>query len=136
MITLPNINGSPEQWHDKGFGHHSDTNSFYFFESEADREAFFANRVVEWSKEAHIAEVESAVDSLVSSTLNDLWYASLGDLAATALNTKARWNAEAIAVNEWQAKCYELLEDYKLLVTEESAQPIETFINSLPKFAN
>lgn len=87
-----------------------------------------------WSKEAHLFEIETAVDNLVKNQLTDLWYASLGDLAATALNSKARWNEEAILVNEWQAKCYELLEDYKEEVTEETAQPIETFINSLPKF--
>jgi len=87
-----------------------------------------------WDKQAHSQEIEAAVDALIFGKLNELWYASLGDVAATALNTKARWNEEAIAVNEWQAKCYELLEDYKEEVTEQTAQPIETFINSLPKF--
>lgn len=87
-----------------------------------------------WDKEAHCQEIEAAVDALIFGKLNELWYASLGDVAATALNTKARWNEEAIAVNEWQAKCYESLEDYKEEVTEQIAQPIETFINSLPQF--
>lgn len=85
-----------------------------------------------WDKETHLSEIEAAVDNLVRSQLTDLWYASLGDLAATALNSKARWNEEAILVNEWQSKCYELFEDYKLSVTEETSQSIEDFINSLP----
>lgn len=134
MITVANINGVPESSHDKGFGCHSDNSNFYFFESREEASAFYASLKSGWDKNSHCAEIEAAVDLLVRNQLNDLWYASMGDLSATALNTKARWNEEAISVNEWQSKCYELFEDYKLSVAEQTALSTEDFINSLPKF--
>ena len=136
MIKVANINGSPESTPNTKHGVHCDGDFFYFFESKPERESFLAALPVVWDHHTHCAEIEAAVDNLVKNQLNDLWYASLGDLAATALNTKARWNEEAVWVNEWQAQCYELLEDYKLSVTEATALSSEDFIATLPKLYN
>lgn len=134
MIKVNNINGIPESTPTNYVAKHNDGAFFYFFETKDEWEEFFSSLPKVWSKEAYLFEIETAVDNLVKNQLTDLWYASLGDLAATALNSKARWNEEAILVNEWQSKCYELFEDYKLSVTEQTALSTETFINSLPKF--
>ena len=136
MITVKAINGSPEYIPKTTHGVHCDGVNFYFFESVEERQQFMNTLPVVWNKDAHCAEIELAVDGKVNDVLKQFWYISLGDVAATALNTKARWNTEAISVNEWQARCYELLEDYKLSVTESTAISPKDFIDTLPKFDN
>lgn len=134
MIKVKNINSIPESTPTDYVARHSDGAFFYFFETQEEWESFFSSIPKVWSKESHLSEIEAAVDNLVRSQLTDLWYASLGDLAATALNTKARWNEEAISVNEWQSKCYELFEDYKLSVIEATALSTEDFLATLPPY--
>lgn len=133
MIKERNIQGSPEKLHKTKFGVFSDSHWFYFFESIEEADSFLSALDAGWNKDVHCAEVELAVDGAVNNVLKQFWYSSLGDVAATALNTKARWNSEAIAVNEWQARCYELLEDYKLSVTEQTAVSVSDFLSTLPQ---
>jgi len=106
------------------------------FATDLELENYMQNLPVVFDLSAHLIEVEAAVDALIESKLKQHWYKSLGDIAATALNTESRWNSEAVALNQWQGQCYELLEDYKLSVTEQTALSTEDFIDTLPKFDN
>lgn len=95
-----------------------------------------------WDKSAHCAAIEAAVDEMVAAKLSELNYTnfkgepSVGDVAAGVADNDAKWHLEAVEVNKWYSSVYSQMYNYLESVTEETAQPIETFINSLPKFGN
>lgn len=142
MIKVNNINGIPESTPGNYVASHSDGAFFYFFETKEEWEEFFSSLPKVWSKEAYSNEITSAVDAMVSVKLLELNYTnfngepSVGDVAAGVANNEAEWHLEAIEVNKWYASVYSAMYSHLSEVTEQTAQPIETFINSLPKFDN
>jgi hypothetical protein len=49
MIKTRNINGKPEETPKGNFAVHSDSEFFYFFETEAEREQYFKENRIEWT---------------------------------------------------------------------------------------
>lgn len=77
------------------------------------------------------AQVEEAVDTLVRSVLERHWYRSIGEVAAISINAESKWQAEAIALNDWYNRVYELLDEYK---AGEAVVSAEQFVDALPVF--
>lgn len=131
MISVANINGSPEQWHNTPFGHHSDISSFYFFESDNERNQFLANLFSGWSKEAHAQQINEAHNALFTQLYTERNYLSIGEIPLWVSDTE--FGTEAQALITWWVDTCKIVADYLEAVTEETSVSVETFINQLPK---
>lgn len=78
----------------------------------------------------HKTDMEQAVDALVNQTMQELWYASKGDIAINALDPNSIWQEEAQALSAWINATYATLQNYLATVTEETYVSIEDFVNS------
>lgn len=78
----------------------------------------------------HKTDMEQAVDALVNQTMQELWYASKGDIAINALDPNSIWQEEAQALSGWINATYATLQNYLATVTEETYVSIEDFVNS------
>ena len=78
----------------------------------------------------HKTDMEQAVDALVNQTMQELWYASKGDIAINALDPNSIWQEEAQAISAWINATYATLQNYLATVTEETYVSIEDFVNS------
>ena len=72
MIKVNNIQGSPESTPDIYVGIHSDDKFFYFFETEKEKESFYAALPVnpEWNKQG----IEDEAERLFDAALESEWY--------------------------------------------------------------
>lgn len=92
-----------------------------------------------WDKQTYCDEVNEAHTQLFRNIYLDLGYLGYSEVESWAKTARTdlrslQWKAEAQSIIDWyQATCITVY-DYMDAVTEETAQPIETFINSLPQF--
>jgi hypothetical protein len=92
-----------------------------------------------WDKESHCAEIEAAVDKMVSAKLIELNYTnfqgepSVGDVSAGVTDEEALWHLEAVAVGKWYNVVYAAMYAYIDSVNEATALPVADFIASLPQ---
>lgn len=72
MIKVPNIQGSPESTPKKYIGIHSDDSYYYFFETEKEKENFYAG--IPNDNSGKKAEIEQRAEKLFDKALADNWY--------------------------------------------------------------
>lgn len=72
MIKVPNIKGSPESTPKKYVGIHSDDSYYYFFETEKEKENFYAG--IPNDNSGIKAEIEQRAEELFDKALADNWY--------------------------------------------------------------
>lgn len=134
MIIVANINGSPEHVPDTRCGVHCDGYNFYFFESDAEREQFIAALQVVWNKDSYCQQVNDAHNKIFESLYTEREYLTIGEIPIW--ENDEDFSEESLALQNWWRSTCKIVKSYLSEVTEETAQPIETFINSLPKFDN
>jgi hypothetical protein len=134
------VNSNGEVLTLKKFPHFNGVNWFEF-DSEQERQAFItANKPTPvWDKESHCREVSEAHTELLRSIYTErgyLWYSEVESWKNTDQTDELSlsWKAEATSIVSWYQSTCIILYGYMDSVTEETAQPVETFINSLPKF--
>lgn len=72
MIKVPNINGSPESTPKKYIGVHSDDSYYYFFETEKEKDNFYAG--IPNDNSGIKAEIEQRAEELFDKALANNWY--------------------------------------------------------------
>lgn len=72
MIKVPNIHGSPESTPKKYIGVHSDDSYYYFFETEKEKDNFYAG--IPNDNSGIKAEIEQRAEELFDKALSDNWY--------------------------------------------------------------
>lgn len=90
--------------------------------------------VIQFDLNIHKENIESAIDELISNTLNEYWYQSKGDIAINILDEESIWQQEAIQLSKWINSIYLILRNYLDSVTEENHVDIQLFIDDLVKF--
>lgn len=141
MLVINNINGSPETYPSLGFGSHFDGTYFIFFESQQEAERYWGS-LNSWSKESYSQQVNDAHTALYISLwqARDYKYESEINLYADLIvdkNTTERqleWKQEAISLRDYYLSTVDILYNYFDIVTEETAIPVEEFIQKLPIF--
>lgn len=131
MIKVLSINGVPETTPEKFFGSHFDGDYFYFFESEEDRISFFASLPSVWSKEAHIAEINTLHEEVFNKKLTDAEYVGRWEVAAAANDESNPYNSEAKAIMAYWWNGWDEIKSYAEIVDENNMiEPID-FVNGL-----
>jgi hypothetical protein len=90
--------------------------------------------VAEWDKEAYCQEINEAHNSLFTQLYTERNYLTIGEVPIWEADDE--FGAESLALQQWWIDTCKAVAAYLESVTEQTAQPIETFINSLPKFYN
>lgn len=88
-----------------------------------------------WDKEAYVEAINQAHTDWYRSIYTrkpDLDYSSIGEIGLYLNHPEFSAQAQALQQLWWDS--VDILYAHLEEVTEETAQPIETFINSLPKF--
>lgn len=134
MITVKAINGSPEYIPKTTHGVHCDGVNFYFFESDVEREQFISALPVVWDKDSYCQQINEAHNALFKSLYTERDYLSEGEIPIW--QNDEDFSEESLGLQNWWRSTCKIVKSYLSTVTEETAQPIETFINSLPKFDN
>lgn len=117
---------------DKGFGSHSVAGAVSYFESREEATQFYASLQSGWDKGAYCAKVNEAHNLLFSQLYSERDYLTIGEIPLWEKDEE--FAAESLALQQWWIDTCKIVANYLASVTEETAQPIETFINSLPKF--
>lgn len=134
MIQVRNINGSPEITPDTKGGVYSDSEFFYFFETEQEFYEFITALPFVWDKDSYCQQVNEAHNDLFRSLYTERDYLSEGEIPIW--QNDEDFSEESLALQQWWIETCKIVKAHLSTVTEETAQPIETFINSLPKFDN
>ncbi len=129
MITVANINGSPESVPSVSCGVYSDANSFYFFESEQEKTDFLAALPVVWDKEAYCAQITAEIDALILAAINEYDYERLSEVVAENY-AGGVWQSEALAILQWKTDLWVIRNGYFEALTEQNVN--DSFIDSLP----
>lgn len=85
-----------------------------------------------WDKAAYCDDVNSAHNDLFQQLYTERDYLTIGEIPIW--QNDEDFGAESLALQLWWVNTCKIVSAYLETVTEETAQPIETFINSLPKF--
>lgn len=104
------------------------------FESESERDNFIASLPKVWDKYEYCIAVNEAHNALFQQLYTERDYLTIGEIPIW--QNDAEYGSESIALQNWWANTCKLVSAYLETVTEETAQPIETFINSLPLLDN
>ena len=132
MIRINNINGSPEFKPEKYYAIHSNDTYFYFFETKEEQQDYLAAIPVFWDKEAYCQTVNDSHNALFRSLYQERNYLSIGEISLWV--DDAEFGAEAKALRNWWNETCKVVSAYLDNVTEETAQPVDEFIQTLPAF--
>jgi hypothetical protein len=94
MITVANINGSPASNPRLGFGSYSDDTNFYFFESEAEHDAYIAQLNIGVPTQAEIETKRQAMITQFKAILQSCVGVRVDQLTATQVRAISLYNAE------------------------------------------
>lgn len=129
MITVNNINGSPESTPANYIARHSDGSYFYFFETKEEWELFFLSLPKVWSKEAYCDEINEAHNELFTQLYSERDYLTIGEIALW-LSDETYGQEATDLINWWRLTCG-IVKEYLTNVTEETQ--ITDFLNTLPQ---
>jgi hypothetical protein len=103
MIKVNNIKGKPESIPDNYVGINSDDKFFYFFETEKEKESFYAELPVnpEWNKQS----IEDRAERLFDKALEENWYSRF-DVQFYA----NKGEAKAISLMQYYNNLWKLIE--------------------------
>ena len=85
-----------------------------------------------WDKEWYCQQVNEVHNALFKDIYTERNYLAIGEIPIW--QNDAEFREESKALQQWWIDTCKEVASYLESVTEETAQPIETFINSLPKF--
>lgn len=102
------------------------------FDTEQEKEDYFATIPVIWNKEAYIQQVNEAHNALFRSLYQERNYLSIGEISLWV--DDAEFGVEAKALRNWWNETCKEVANYLDDVTEESALTVEEFIQTLPTF--
>lgn len=142
MIRVSNINGSPESKPTNYYAIHSDNAYFYFFETKEQQQDYLATVYSVWDKKIYVQQVNEAHTVLYISMWQERDYKDENEINLYANlvideNTTERqleWKQEAISLRDYYLSTVDILYNYFDTVTEETAIPVDEFIQKLPIF--
>lgn len=134
MIKVKNINGRPETTPDTNGGVHSDSEFFYFFETEQEFNEFIAALPVVWDKETYFLSITKQIQEIVDSKAREFDYDDIKDVPTENFDGGV-YQQEAINLLTWASNLWLLRDAY--FKTVNSEQDINSsFIETLPQFNN
>lgn len=136
MITVNNINGSPEAIPHNYFAVHGDDSHFYFFNNKEEHQEFLNNIKNLWNKEAYCEEVSQAHSEWYRQIFTrkpDFDYESKGEIAMYLEHPDEALRNQAKALTDLWFSSVDLLYAHYDEVTEATAN-VDAFIQSLPNF--
>jgi len=89
------------------------------------------SRIVAWSREAHIAEINALHSAEYDRRWSALGYEDRTEVATAMANPNCGYQQEAISLNNYWWAGWNAIEDYAETVTEETAQDPIVFISSI-----
>ena len=134
MITVNNINGSPEAIPHNYFAVHGDDSQLYFFNNKEEQQVFLNNIKNLWNKEAYCEEVSQAHSEWYRQIFTrkpDFDYESKGEIAMYLSIEDEKLRAQATSLTNLWFQSVDMLYAHLSEVTEATAN-VEAFIQSLP----
>jgi len=85
--------------------------------TQSEYDSIMASKI-EWSKSAHITEINQLHDELFNSILSDNGYIDMAELGLWSQQPDSIFRNEAIAIKAWYINTYEIICNYEETVTE------------------
>lgn len=123
------INGLPVNL--KGKPRLINGNLIQVFNTVEERDLFVSNMPNPFDLDDYKQQVNEAHNALFRSLYNQYNYLSIGELSLWV--NDAQYGTEATMLRDWWIETCKLVSTYLESVTEETALPIEDFIETLPK---
>jgi len=131
MIKVEAINGAPSITPTEFIGSHFDGEYFYFFESEEDKDTFYASLPKVWSKEAHIAEINALHEAEFDRRWRSADYVGRWEVVDVARDASNEYHEEAKALMSYWWNGWAAIKAYSETVAENNfIEPLD-FVNAL-----
>lgn len=142
MIRVSNINGSPESKPANYYAVHSDDMFFYFFETKEEYDIFISSLPFIWNKETYTQQINDAHNFMYELLWKERDYKDENEITIyadlvvdeTTTERQLEWKQEATSLKNYYLSTVDIIYNYFDIVTEETAIPVEEFIQKLPIF--
>ena len=112
---------------------HFDGVNWYEFDNEEERQAFISanSQPIIWDKQTYCNEVNNQHNELFKTMYQQRNYIDIGEIQMWVEDVE--YGQEAASLINWWILTCKIVDDYLNVVTEQTAQPINLFISSLPE---